>query len=77
MRDERLLWAIVLIAAIAAGLLAGRHVHQQAPLPKADAVDMRGWFWQHRSLDLVIQVGLILSGALGIAALLPDGEEER
>lgn len=31
----------------------------------------RQMFWQSRSLDLLIQAGLILVGALGIAALLP------
>ena len=36
----------------------------------------REWFWESRSLDLAVQVGLIFVGALGIAALLPSGKEE-
>ena len=32
------------------------------------------WFWHHRSPDLAVQIGLIFSGALGIAALLPGQE---
>ena len=35
----------------------------------------RQWFWESRSLDLLAQVGLIFAGALGIAALLPRGNE--
>jgi len=36
----------------------------------------RPWFWESRTLDLAVQVGLIFVGALGIAALLPGGKEE-
>jgi hypothetical protein len=31
----------------------------------------RSWFWEYRALDLIVQVVLVFSGALGIAALLP------
>ncbi len=31
----------------------------------------RDWFWEHRGLDLVVQVLLVFAGALGIAAVLP------
>jgi hypothetical protein len=37
----------------------------------------RQWFWESRGLDLVAQVGLIFAGALGIAALLPQGADDR
>jgi hypothetical protein len=36
----------------------------------------RQWFWESRGLDLVAQVGLIFAGALGIAALLPQGADD-
>jgi hypothetical protein len=32
----------------------------------------RMWFWERRSIDLAIQIGLLFAGALGITALLPD-----
>lgn len=36
----------------------------------------RDWFWEHRGLDLVVQVLLVFAGALGIAAVLPMEEED-
>lgn len=73
------LGAVILL--LVTGLLIGRWFS-----PPADAADvMRGgpstmpirqWFWDNRSLDLLVQVGLIFAGALGIAALLPRGREE-
>lgn len=35
----------------------------------------RTWFWEKRGLDLVVQIVLVFAGALGIAAILPDEEE--
>ena len=48
--------------------------------PEADGTftaegSFRQWFWESRGLDLVAQVGLIFAGALGIAALLPQGAD--
>jgi len=37
--------------------------------------DFRAWFWEHRTLDLAVQVVLIFAGALGIAAILPIEKE--
>lgn len=33
------------------------------------------WFWDKRGLDLIVQVLLVFSGALGIAAILPIEDE--
>jgi hypothetical protein len=33
------------------------------------------WLWEKRGMDLVVQVLLVFSGALGIAAILPLEEE--
>jgi hypothetical protein len=42
-----------------------------------DSVAFRQWLWASRSLDMAVQMGLILTGALAIAALLPrPGEDE-
>lgn len=41
-----------------------------------NAQDFRAWFWNLRSVDLVVQVGLLFVGALGITALLPDSDEQ-
>jgi hypothetical protein len=40
-------------------------------------MSFRALFWGDRALDLLVQTGLILVGALGIAALLPRGSEEE
>jgi len=72
-RDLSLLGGAVLI--LVAGLLIGQRTWRR-PDAEDRAAPFRVWFWESRSLDLFVQVGLILCGALGIAALLPeDGEE--
>ena len=85
MRREDILWIVLAIALLAGGLAIGR----QFVAPAADArmdggADLGGevrsfreWFWENRSLDLAVQVGLILAGALGIAALLPRDREDE
>jgi hypothetical protein len=65
----------------------GAHVAQRSdPVsgagPEVDGTSaaegsFRQWFWESRGLDLVAQVGLIFAGALGIAALLPQGADDR
>jgi multisubunit Na+/H+ antiporter MnhB subunit len=37
--------------------------------------DFQAWFWERRGLDLVVQVLLVFSGALGIAAILPEEDD--
>lgn len=36
----------------------------------------RTWFWEQRALDLAVQVALIFAGALGIAAILPEEDQD-
>jgi multisubunit Na+/H+ antiporter MnhB subunit len=36
----------------------------------------QSWLWDKRGLDLIVQVLLVFSGALGIAAILPDEENQ-
>ena len=73
-RGIPLLGAAVLVLIL--GLLIGQRTWRQ-PESTESAGAFREWFWQSRSLDLFVQVGLILCGALGIAALLPEDREER
>jgi hypothetical protein len=79
---ERAVWLGAAVTLLIVGLSVGRLC-----LPPADGIgagqraesaapSFRQWFWESRSLDLAAQVGLIFVGALGIAALLPRGEEE-
>ena len=34
------------------------------------------YFWQEHITDIMIQIGLLLAGAFGVAALLPAPDEE-
>lgn len=80
MKRESIAW----IAVIAGLLLVGFAIGQGVGAPHAYTTDaFRAWLWEHRGLDLLVQVGLILTGALGVAAILPrhrddhDGADER
>lgn len=67
-------WTLFLIALLAFGLLMGRWFWTSSDL--SQAASFRVWWWGHRELDIAVQVGLVLAGALGIAALMPpEGEE--
>jgi hypothetical protein len=74
-RRQRL--AIMMALAL---LGAGAVVGLRAQTPAVPGMDssFRVLFWERRGLDLLVQVGLMLVGALGIVALLPtarrDGE---
>lgn len=74
MSREYAIWAGTAVLLLTVGLLVGSWF--LTPPDHADVESFRQWFWENRSLDLLVQVGLILTGALGIAALLPRGKEE-
>ena len=61
------------ILLLTAGLAIG--LRFLTPAGPTAAEGFRSWFWEYRSLDLLVQVGLIFAGALGITALLPLGSE--
>lgn len=73
MNRERIAWIVIVGLVLFAGFLLGRHFPS---VEEADVRSFRQWFWESRGLDLLAQVGLILVGALGIAALLPRGKED-
>lgn len=75
MSREYTIWASTAAVLLIVGLLVGR---QFPVLPgNADGELFRQWFWENRGLDLLAQVGLIFTGALAIAALLPRGKEDE
>lgn len=39
-------------------------------------ISFQEYLWQQHSLDLMIQIGLLLAGAFGVAGLLPAPNEE-
>jgi len=78
MRRENLPLIGILILALIGGLWIGqRLLAESETLSPPEANAFRLWFWEHRSMDLLVQVGLIFGGTLGIAALLPGDGEER
>jgi hypothetical protein len=71
---EHAAWIGAAVFLLIVGLLVGRQFLTSPD--NAGVGSFRQWFWENRSLDLLVQVGLIFAGALGIAALLPWGREE-
>jgi hypothetical protein len=68
MNRDRFFWLGAAILLLVVGLL----ISQQVVMSQGEHVAaFRQWFWEHRDLDLGVQVGLIFVGALGISALLP------
>jgi hypothetical protein len=74
---EDLTWVILVLVLLIGGLFVGQRLSVPQPDDDrlADSTPFRQWMWEWRSLDLAVQAGLILTGALAIAALLPrEGE---
>jgi len=42
----------------------------------AKEISFQEYLWLEHPLDLIIQIGLLLAGAFGVAALLPSQDEE-
>lgn len=80
MGRDRALWFSVIASLLIVGLLIGQWF-LRSPADAAEAPlsedSFRLSFWVNRRLDLLAQVGLILAGALGIAALLPRGRDDE
>ena len=62
--------AVVIFVLLLSGWIFFQVINPAAPIDLADP-GFRSWFWEYRALDLIVQVVLVFSGALGIAALLP------
>ena len=73
MSAERALRSAAAILVLAVSLLAASRMAGTA-LP-ADVASFRSFFWSERALDVLVQAGLTLVGALGIVALLPTRKE--
>jgi hypothetical protein len=82
MGREDLSWIGLILVLLTIGLFLGQRLLESGPDTDrlTSSMDFRQWFWESRGLDLAAQVGLILTGALAIAALLPragDNENDR
>lgn len=77
MSRERILQIGGVAVLLITGMLVGWYF-RTAPddtVPVAASNVFREWFWEQRSLDLLVQVMLIFVGALGVAAVLPKHNE--
>lgn len=68
----------VLVAGVCLLVFSGVLVNEQKTddTTTHNQTDFQQTFWEERPLDLVLQACLIISGALGVAALLPAKDEE-
>ncbi|MBN1933245.1 MAG: hypothetical protein JW934_01200 [Anaerolineae bacterium] len=76
MKGEYWGWAVLALILLAGGWLIGRFFWLPPDVQSAsDESEFRAWFWEARGIDIAGQVGLIMAGALGVAALLPMNGE--
>lgn len=82
MKPKTVLCALLVLSLLAAGLwllMLGNSIGDGTLQPESATStgrDFQQAFWEERPLDLVVQACLIISGALGVAALLPAKDEE-
>jgi hypothetical protein len=79
---EDIPWILLVVVLLVGGLWVGQRFlsseSDQGPQEDVASVGrFREWFWESRSLDLAVQVGLVFVGALSIAALLPRSKEDE
>lgn len=70
---------LFLLGSVAVLLLAGWFLFQMlngSVSFETGEGSFQAWIWEKRSLDLGIQVLLVFSGALGIAAILPMEKDD-
>ena len=75
MSRENLPWLVLAILLLIGGWFASQRLLSPVPARQETIETFREWLWGTRSMDLAVQVGIIFVGALGIAALLPRGNE--
>jgi hypothetical protein len=69
---ERSVTFLVVVGLLSIGWLVGSRLAMPAA---AGDLSFRALLWNTRALDLMVQAGLTLVGALGIVALLPTVKE--
>jgi uncharacterized BrkB/YihY/UPF0761 family membrane protein len=76
MKKNTLLLVVSTVILLLVGWLFFQLLNQQGAPIFPSNTGFREWFWEMRSLDLVVQVLLVFAGALGIAAILPVEDED-
>jgi hypothetical protein len=70
--------SLLIIAAVSAcGINQDSYIHftEEHTVPK-QTDSFQEFLWEEHGMDLFIQIGLLLAGAFGVAALLPSADEE-
>ena len=79
-RPSSFLIALLLIFSICmVSCVGAQHSDESSPLDEqaGDAATFQEYLWQEHPVDLMLQIGLLIAGALGVTALLPTPDEER
>ncbi len=76
MKRERVALIVAVVVLLFAGWAFARLRSTSEVRAEMPADSFRAWFWERRSIDLAVQIGLLFVGALGITALLPDRDED-
>lgn len=74
-RKNKLLAVVVVLLLLSLGWLLFRVINSDASAA-IEEDGFRSWFWEKRSLDLIVQMVLVFAGALGITAILPVEDED-
>ena len=75
MKRSLVISLVLILILVSLGRVAFRWLNPDLPV-KSDE-NFRNWFWYHRNFDLLLQVLLMFSGALGISALLPVEDQDE
>ena len=69
---------IVLIGVVVSYILTTSSKEMQPQVSSNDVENstFQYYFWQEHITDIMVQIGLLLAGAFGVAALLPAPDEE-
>ena len=73
MNGERVVIFLTITGLLGIGVLMGTRVAM--PASQSGSASFRTLFWHTRALDLMVQAGLTVVGALGVVALLPTLKE--
>ncbi|MCJ7693815.1 MAG: hypothetical protein MUO40_00150 [Anaerolineaceae bacterium] len=66
-RRSKLTWLAIFLALLLVGYLY--FMITKGPGDTPESAPFRIWFWENRSIDIYVQVGLLFAGALGVAII--------
>jgi multisubunit Na+/H+ antiporter MnhB subunit len=70
------LMVVIFLIFLLSGLILFRMINHDIEY-ESDKTTFQAWFWEKRSLDIAVQIGMVIAGALGIAAILPMEDDHN